>query len=179
MHGNLTLTSAPGKGSTFLFEGLFEASLAHEAAAPEVTAQSEIDRPLQILAVDDNDLNRRILAAMLDLWPVHTVWATNGVEALEAMELQAFDVILMDVQMPIMDGMTATRRVREGQGINRNTPIIALTANARKEDRALCMASGMTDFVAKPISAAALANALMLAMQLSEAPEHTNQSDVA
>ena len=178
MQCDLTLTSAPGKGSTFLFEGRFEATLEQESAGHEAAPETEITRPLQVLAVDDNALNRHILAAMLDLWPVATVWATNGVEALEAMELQAFDVVLMDVQMPIMDGMTATRRVRGGQGINRHTPIVALTANAREEDRALCMASGMTDFVAKPISAEALANALMRATQMDEVSEDANQSDV-
>ena len=179
MQGDLTVTSAPGTGSTFAFEGRFEATHQRQTAAHEATAESEINRPLQVLAVDDNALNRQILAAMLDLWPVQTIWATNGVEALEAMDLQAFDVVLMDVQMPIMDGMTATRRVREGQGINRHTPIVALTANARKEDRAMCMASGMTDFVTKPISAEALANALMRATHLTEAPEDTNRSGVA
>jgi CheY-like chemotaxis protein len=179
MQGDLTLWSTPGKGSTFLFEARFEATLEQENADIETASNSEITRPLQVLAVDDNALNRQILAAMLDLWPVHTVWATNGVEALEAMEVQAFDVVLMDVQMPIMDGMTATRRVREGHGINRHTPIVALTANARKEDRDQCMASGMTDFVTKPISAEALANALMRATQMNEVSEDPDQSEVA
>ncbi|MFY7760787.1 ATP-binding protein [Aquidulcibacter sp.] len=179
MQGDLTLWSTPGKGSTFLFEARFEATLEQENADIETASNSEITRPLQVLAVDDNALNRQILAAMLDLWPVHTVWATNGVEALEAMEVQAFDVVLMDVQMPIMDGMTATRRVREGQGMNRHTPIVALTANARKEDRDQCMASGMTDFVTKPISAEALANALMRATQMNEVSDDPDQSEVA
>ncbi len=179
MQGDLTVSSAPGRGSTFLFEGRFEATLEQESAAYEATSETEINRPLQVLAVDDNALNRQILAAMLDLWPVNTMWATNGVEALEAMELQAFDVVLMDVQMPIMDGMTATRRVREGHGINRHTPIVALTANARNEDRAMCMASGMTDFVAKPISAEALASALMRATQLNEIAEDGSHSEKA
>lgn len=179
MQGDLTLWSTPGKGSTFLFEARFEATLEQENADIETASNSEITRPLQVLAVDDNALNRQILAAMLDLWPVHTVWATNGVEALEAMEVQAFDVVLMDVQMPIMDGMTATRRVREGQGMNRHTPIVALTANARKEDRDQCMASGMTDFVTKPISAETLANALMRATQMNEVSDDPDQSEVA
>jgi CheY-like chemotaxis protein len=78
-----------------------------------------------------------------------------------------------------MDGMTATRRVREGQGMNRHTPIVALTANARKEDRDQCMASGMTDFVTKPISAEALANALMRATQMNEVSDDPDQSEVA
>jgi signal transduction histidine kinase/ActR/RegA family two-component response regulator len=179
MQGGLTVASAPGKGSTFLFEARLEATLGQETSAQAATQEREITRPLQILAVDDNALNRQILAAMLDLWPVQTTWATNGVEALEAMEMQAFDVVLMDVQMPIMDGITATRRVREGQGINHQTPIIALTANARKEDRDMCIASGMTDFITKPISAEALANAIMRATHLSETSEDTSQSDVA
>ena len=179
MQGDLTLASTPGKGSVFLFEARFEATLEQEDAILETAGESEISRPLQVLAVDDNALNRQILAAMLDLWPVCTMWATNGVEALEAMELQAFDVVLMDVQMPIMDGMTATQRVREGHGLNRNTPIVALTANARKEDRDQCMAAGMTDFVTKPISAEALANALMRATQMSEGSDHRDEAIVA
>lgn len=171
MQGDLTVSSTPGKGSTFLFQARFEATLEQEDAAHDAVPEGEITRPLQVLAVDDNALNRQILSAMLDLWPVQTVWATNGVEALEAMALQVFDVVLMDVQMPVMDGLTATRRVREGYGLNRHTPIVALTANARKEDRLQCMAAGMTDFVTKPISAEALANALMRATQMNEGSE--------
>lgn len=171
MQGDLTVSSTPGKGSTFLFQARFEATLEQEDAAHDAVPEGEITRPLQVLAVDDNALNRQILSAMLDLWPVQTVWATNGVEALEAMALQVFDVVLMDVQMPVMDGLTATRRVREGYGLNRHTPIVALTANARKEDREQCMAAGMTDFVTKPISAEALANALMRATQMNEGSE--------
>lgn len=179
MQGDLTVSSTPGKGSTFLFQARFEATKEKEITTRETAGEGEISRPLQVLAVDDNALNRQILAAMLDLWPVHTVWATNGVEALEAMDLQVFDVVLMDVQMPIMDGMTATRRVREGHGLNRQTPIVALTANARKEDRDQCMAAGMTDFVTKPISAEALANALMRATQMSEGSDDHDASAVA
>lgn len=169
MQGDLTVTSQPGQGSTFQFEAHFEASDEQELVIYEANGQNEIARPLQVLAVDDNDLNRQILAAMLDLWPVETSWATNGVEALEAMALRAFDVVLMDVQMPVMDGLTATQRVRAGSGPNRDTPIIALTANARQEDRTQCMAAGMTDFVTKPISAESLANALIRATHASEA----------
>lgn len=179
MQGDLTVSSTPGKGSTFLFQARFEATKEQEITTRETAGEGEISRPLQVLAVDDNALNRQILAAMLDLWPVHTVWVTNGVEALEAMDLQVFDVVLMDVQMPIMDGMTATRRVREGHGLNRHTPIVALTANARKEDRDQCMAAGMTDFVTKPISAEALANALMRATQMSEGSDDHDASAVA
>lgn len=169
MQGDLTVTSQPGQGSTFQFEAHFEASDEQELVIYEANGPNEIARPLQVLAVDDNDLNRQILAAMLDLWPVETSWATNGVEALEAMALRAFDVVLMDVQMPVMDGLTATQRVRAGSGPNRDTPIIALTANARQEDRTQCMAAGMTDFVTKPISAESLANALIRATHASEA----------
>ncbi|GBF56627.1 autoinducer 2 sensor kinase/phosphatase LuxQ [Candidatus Phycosocius bacilliformis] len=169
MQGDLTVTSQPGQGSTFQFEAHFEASDEQELVIYEANGPNEIARPLQVLAVDDNDLNRQILAAMLDLWPVETSWATNGVEALEAMALRAFDVVLMDVQMPVMDGLTATQRVRAGSGPNRDTPIIALTANARQEDRTQCMAAGMTDFVTKPISAESLANALIRATHAPEA----------
>lgn len=163
MAGDLTLSSRVGAGSTFTFSArldkanpgpmIHEAPAAHDAEAP----------PLKILAVDDNDLNRQILGAMLDMWPVEVAWATNGVEALDQLAGEPFDVVLMDAQMPIMDGLTATQKLRESGGPNQSVPVIALTANARAEDRRACLDAGMTDFVSKPISAAALMEALVRA----------------
>jgi PAS domain S-box-containing protein len=166
MGGDLLLQSTPGQGSTFTFVGRFDIGDLLDDALPDKLAESELERPLRILAVDDNALNRQILAAMLSLWPTEVAWATNGVEALEALELEVFDAVLMDVQMPVMDGLTASRQVRAGHSPNRNTPIIACTANARHEDREACLAAGMTDFITKPYSAEALVNALLRATQM-------------
>ncbi|GIU66751.1 ATP-binding protein [Candidatus Phycosocius spiralis] len=172
MGGDLLLESKPGHGSTFTFEGRFDTTDVQDDGLKDTLPESVLERPLRILAVDDNALNRKILGAMLSLWPTEVAWATNGVEALEAMELEAFDVVLMDVQMPIMDGLTASRQVRAGHSINRNTPIVACTANARPEDRHACLDAGMTDFVTKPYSAESLVHALMRATKANTPDAH-------
>ena len=97
------------------------------------------------------------------------VGATNGVEALEHLNETEFDVVLMDAQMPVMDGLTATQMLRAGQSPNRMVPVVALTANARAEDRNACLEAGMTDFVSKPISAEALMGALVRAANYNAA----------
>ena len=158
MGGDLTVASRPGGGSAFTLTCALPLAQAPGVAAVESGATTAPE--LRVLAVDDNVLNRRILAAMLDLWPVSTVWATNGVEALAQLEQERFDVVLMDVQMPVMDGLAATRRLRGSDGPNRDVPVIALTANAREEDRLECLAAGMTDFLAKPVRPQALLEAL-------------------
>jgi two-component system, sensor histidine kinase len=158
MGGDLSVTSVEGKGSCFtLMVRLSPAQMDQSAPdAPEASAVTA----LRVLAVDDNPLNRRILAAFLELWPVSTSWATNGVEALDLLAQDRFDVVLMDVQMPVMDGLTATRRLRARGGPNRDVPVLALTANAREEDRQACLAAGMDDFLTKPIRPDALLEAL-------------------
>lgn len=158
MDGELSASSQTGSGSTFLLEVALPVS---GRTVEEHHASEEIDAPeLRVLAVDDNALNRQILAAMLDLWPVSTMWATNGVEALDILAQERFDVVLMDVQMPVLDGLSATRQLRASEGPNRRVPVIALTANAREEDRASCLAAGMTDFLTKPVRPQALLEAL-------------------
>lgn len=158
MGGELSASSQTGSGSTFLLEVALPVS---ERTIEEHHVSEEIDAPeLRVLAVDDNALNRQILAAMLDLWPVSTMWATNGVEALDLLAQEHFDVVLMDVQMPVLDGLSATRQLRASEGPNRHVPVIALTANAREEDRASCLAAGMTDFLTKPVRPQALLEAL-------------------
>lgn len=154
MGGELSASSQTGSGSTFLLEVALPVS---ERAIEEHHVSEEIDAPeLRVLAVDDNALNRQILVAMLDLWPVKTMWATNGIEALDLLAQERFHVVLMDVQMPVLDGLSATRQLRASEGPNRHVPVIALTANAREEDRASCLAAGMTDFLTKPVRPQAL-----------------------
>ena len=91
----------------------------------------------------------------------------NGLEALEALERQRYDVVLMDVQMPELDGLEATRRIRERWAAGERPRIIAMTANAMQDDREACLAAGMDDYVAKPISPDALAEALHKAQPLT------------
>ena len=104
-----------------------------------------------ILLVEDNLFNQQVAKGLLEEVGVYVVLASNGQEALDILRVQQFDCVLMDVQMPVLDGLEATRQIRATPSMARNI-IIALTANAGLEDQARCRAAGMDDFIAKPIS---------------------------
>ena len=124
-------------------------------AAPDATArfnESIPDKAYRVLLAEDSEANRFILQAYLEI-AGHTVdRASNGVEALELAETTPYDAILMDISMPEMDGLEATRRLRSSAGENQNTLVIALTAHVQKEIREECTEAGMNDFLAKPVS---------------------------
>jgi len=112
---------------------------------------------LRILLAEDNVINRALATGILEKCGHTLVYAATGREAVEAVERDAFDVILMDVQMPEMDGLEATRKIREMEkGSEWHTPIIAMTAHAMTGDRERCLASGMDDYIAKPLHKAEL-----------------------
>jgi PAS domain S-box-containing protein len=114
-------------------------------------------RPLQILLAEDNDINQTMAINLLEKWGHRIVVASNGREALEALEKQRFDVVLMDVQMPEMDGFKATAAIRAKEKDNgARLPIIAMTAHALKGDRERCLAAGMDGYVSKPIKSSEL-----------------------
>jgi len=104
-----------------------------------------------VLLVEDNPTNQRVAQVYLERAGCEVVTCSNGREALAALEARRFDLVLMDVQMPVMDGLEATRRIREREGINQRVSIVALTASAMKEQIEECKASGMDDVVPKPI----------------------------
>ncbi|MFG5409177.1 response regulator [Piscinibacter sakaiensis] len=112
-----------------------------------------------VLVVEDDRLNQTIVCSMLHHAGYTTTTAENGAQALDMMSRQMFDLVLMDWQMPDMDGLEVTRRLRAGAAGRYGTvvPIVALTANAFAEDRAACLAAGMNDFLTKPVLAAKLA----------------------
>ena len=108
---------------------------------------------LNILLVEDNLLNQRIVTFSLKKYNHEVVIANNGVEAIEQFRVRKFDVILMDIMMPVMDGLEATIKIREFENknmIEKRTPIIALTANTMDNDRDKCISYGMDEFMAKP-----------------------------
>jgi two-component system sensor histidine kinase/response regulator len=109
-------------------------------------------RSLRVLLVEDNLINQKVACRLLEKQGHTVVIAENGREALAALEESEFDVVLMDVQMPEMDGFAATAAIREREaGSGRHLPIVALTANAMKGDRERCLQAGMDGYVAKPV----------------------------
>ena len=122
---------------------------------------SEDHQPLRILLAEDNVVNQKVaLAMLLRMGHVVTV-ANNGLEALNEVKTKEFDVVLMDIHMPVMDGLEALRQIRSLDSPMRETPVIALTANAMKGDREKYIVAGMDDYVAKPINTSLLAEALL------------------
>ena len=108
---------------------------------------------LNILLVEDNLLNQRIVTFSLKKYNHEVIIANNGVEAIERFRENKFDIILMDIMMPVMDGLEATIKIREEEKLNnikKRTPIVALTANTMDNDRDKCISYGMDDFLSKP-----------------------------
>ena len=169
MGGTIEVTSREGRGSTFTFAiPIVRIGDALAAPVPAATLVSEgaPQLNLQVLAAEDNSVNQLVLKAMLHQIGIEPVMVDNGKTALEAWEGGQWDVILMDVQMPIMDGLSATRAIRaqEAETGRARTPIIALTANAMTHQVAEYRAAGMDGHVAKPIEAAKLFAALEAAL---------------
>jgi CheY-like chemotaxis protein len=135
-------------------------SIAGVEAPPAIRdAQSVIT--LRVLLAEDNKINQKLAASLLRKQGHVVVIAGTGLEALEALEREPFDVVLMDVQMPEMDGLTAAAAIREKEkGTNTHLPIVALTAHAMKGDRERCLAVGMDAYVSKPLRAEELFEAL-------------------
>ena len=155
MGGGVSLVSRPGEGATFSLE--FRAPQVVEGEACAATkALADPLTDVRILLVDDNATNRLIGSTMLARLGADVSLASSGNEALEAARVALFDLILMDIQMPEMDGLEATRRLGSELGPNAKTPIIALTANALPHQRDAYLAGGMQGVIAKPISPQAL-----------------------
>ncbi len=163
MGGSLKYDSGYEDGACFLFSLELEnakPSTSENTAAPKTKKSKKPARRLNVLAVEDSAINRKVLQAILAKMPVDLTFAHDGVEAVEAAAAQVFDVILMDIQMPNMDGVDATRAIRASDGPNTATTIIAVTANAMATDRERYMKAGMDDFIPKPIDVPQLVGAL-------------------
>jgi PAS domain S-box-containing protein len=157
-----------------LFDTLLEVFGAQPEEEPTVEAVADehmADRwPLRILVVEDNAVNQQLALLLLEKLGYRADVAANGVEALEALERQAYDLALMDVEMPEMDGLEATRRIHQRWPRERRPHIVAVTANAMEGERELCLQAGMDDYITKPIRMEALTAAVEKAAERAPAP---------
>jgi CheY-like chemotaxis protein len=155
--------------------------LAHEAAPPPRPAPADLsarhspidpamatNHPLRILLAEDNVVNQKLAMRLLQQMGYRADLASNGLEAVQAVQRQAYDVVLMDVQMPELDGLDATRQICRLQGAAQRPRIVAMTANAMQGDREMCMAAGMDDYLTKPIRVDRLVEALYNTPPLKE-----------
>jgi len=160
MGGRIDFESEVGKGTTFWFTARLPATEASAAAAAEVSPTAPAERRARVLLVEDNHVNRQLMAHLIGGLGFDVKVAEGGRSGVEMAQARPFDVILMDIQMPDVDGLEAARQIRARPGPNRATPIIALTGNVFEEDRQSAMAAGFDDYLAKPIRPATLGEAL-------------------
>lgn len=159
MNGDIWVESEEGVGSTFfvtlIVQKLDEAYQQRKSQAPVLEENVDLTG-VKILLVEDNLVNRHLAQEYLNLWHCSYESVENGQEAVDKVKDNNYDVVLMDVQMPIMNGLEATAEIRKMDAPKRFVPIIALTANAMKGDQEMCLKAGMDDYVSKPLNVDAL-----------------------
>jgi len=171
MDGDITVASTPGQGSCFTVTLRLAPA---EAQSPPSPSEADIAagssrRSMAVLVVDDHEINRRALSLMLEPLSAEVTLAASGGDALSLLAKRPFDVVLMDVHMPDMSGTEAAMRLRLAIGPNRRTPVIAVTGAVEPRDIEACLAAGMNDWVAKPIDAGQLYNALARQLEAADA----------
>lgn len=173
MGGTITVESEPGKGSIFTFEVEFEKTQAPPAAAKAIptapatpATMQPAPRDIKILLAEDNPVNRKVALKQLQKIGFKADMVSTGREVLEAMKRAQYDLILMDCQMPEMDGYEATRQLRAD---GNDVWVIAMTANAMQGDRESCLSAGMDDYITKPVKLSELEAVILRAGKHSEA----------
>jgi len=151
--GDISVESQPGKGTTFRFFIPYTIA-SKQVPVPETVDISQFkitaNRSVKILVVDDNDMNRSLMQHLLTEWDLSFDMASNGTEAIDYLKKNRYDLILMDIQMPEMDGYTATHLIR--RELQLDVPIVAMTAHALAGEREKCLSNGMNEYISKPIN---------------------------
>ena len=175
MGGDIGVESELGAGSEFRFELTWPIGIEPRAAADAPVATA---RPLRILVAEDNLVNQKVALGLLKPGGHSIEIVGNGAEAVAAVRDRAFDLVLMDMNMPVMDGIEATRAIRALDPPNDAVWIVAATAGAMQSDIENCLAAGMNDYIAKPVSPDALSAALLRATGALEAQAHAGESSL-
>lgn len=163
MGGGIQVRSAPGEGSTFILTARVGRTEASQSASSPSNSGASADGPsrLRILLAEDNEVNRRLVELLMRRHGHEVVSVQDGRLAVQRVEKEKFDLVLMDVQMPEMDGLEATRQIRAlEQALGTRVPILALTANAMKGDKDICIEAGMDGYIPKPFEADKLLSAV-------------------
>ena len=171
MDGTIGVDSTPGDGSRFWFKVTLKKGDPKRAATPRAVRAAAADVPrLKVLLVEDNEINQKVALGMLARDNHDVLVVASGQAAIDAVVNNAFDLVLMDIQLPGMDGLEATRRIRTlDEPAKAGVPIVALTANAMPEDVQACLAAGMNDVLAKPIDPGRLNKAILDVADLPDA----------
>ena len=171
MDGDIDVQSTPGVGSTFTFTlPLHKAPAGDLKPAPRSLAPLGTGAPaLRVLVAEDHEINRKYLRALLDKLGHTPVFVVNGVEAVQAVRESAYDIVLMDLHMPVLDGIGASIEIRALPAPRSRVPIVTLTADAFADTRERCIAAGMDDFLTKPVNLRELAD--VLARQVGRAAQ--------
>jgi PAS domain S-box-containing protein len=180
MEGAIGVDSREGRGSTFWFTAVLQLESAAQQQLPGEREDGRLGTPrgiapirtdARILVAEDNATNREVVLAQLQKLGCRADAVSNGAEAVEALQHGGYDLVLMDCQMPVMDGFEATRRIRET--IQPGIPIIAVTADAMSGDRDRCLSKGMNDYISKPVDLGQLADVLARWLPVSGAGDAT------
>ncbi len=155
-HGTIAVKSEENIGSTFVVSIPYSLTTSKKKMVESISSSREINsksvKGLRILLVEDNDINRLYASSILKNWDCYFETAENGFVAIQKLKNQEFDIVLMDIQMPVMDGFEATKAIRNDRFKNSKVPIIAITANVTKKDMEKCLAAGMNDYIVKPFT---------------------------